>query len=81
MDLQDFGVLKDNFAVTTGATWEMGEFNGDGLVDLQDFGILKDHFAHTAGDPLAAVPEPASVASAALLLLAAGPIVRRRTHR
>ena len=43
VDLQDFGILKDNFG-NTGATWAMGDINGDGMVDLQDFSIMKDHF-------------------------------------
>jgi hypothetical protein len=74
VDLQDFGLLKDNFGITEGATWDQGDFTGDGMIDLQDFGVLKDHFGHTTGDnPVAAVPEPA-----ALALLALGTLAIRR---
>ena len=67
VDLQDFGLLKDNFGLTVGATWAQGDFNADEQIDLQDFGILKDHFGHTTGDnPLAAVPEPATLALLAM---------------
>jgi len=71
VDLQDFGLLKDNFGMTQGATWAMGDFTGDYAIDLQDFGILKDHFGHTTGsNPITAVPEPATIALLALSGLA-----------
>ena len=44
VDLQDFSILKDNFGITSGATWEQGDFNNDGSVDLQDFSTLKENF-------------------------------------
>jgi hypothetical protein len=67
VDLQDFGLLKDNFGMTQGATWAQGDFNADGAIDLQDFGILKDHFGHTTGsNPVTAVPEPATLTFLAL---------------
>lgn len=56
VDLQDFGILKDNFGTTEGGTWEQGDFNGDAAIDLQDFGILKDHFGQSAPLEAAAVP-------------------------
>jgi hypothetical protein len=52
VDLQDFGLLKDNFN-KTGMTWADGEFTGDGLIDLQYFGVLKDNFNKSV--PLQAV--------------------------
>jgi hypothetical protein len=76
VDLQDFGLLKDNFGITQGATWAQGDFTGDGAIDLQDFGILKDHFGHTTGDnPVTAVPEPATLS---LLALGAAVVVGRK---
>jgi hypothetical protein len=39
VDLNDFGILKQNFA--TGDTKAEGDANGDAKVDLTDFGILK----------------------------------------
>jgi len=74
VDLQDYGILKDHFGLTAGATWEVGDFNSDGAVDLQDFGILKDNFGLTPGDPLTSVPEPATLGIALVLL----PLVSRR---
>ncbi len=40
----DFGLLKNNFGISDGATWEQGDFDGDGDVDLDDFAILKLNF-------------------------------------
>jgi len=76
VDLQDFGLLKDNFGMTEGATWGQGDFTGDGAIDLQDFGILKDHFGHTTGSiPVTVVPEPATMS---LLALGGLAVLRRR---
>jgi hypothetical protein len=79
VDLQDFGLLKDNFGLTEGATWGQGDFTGDGLIDLQDFGVLKDHFGHTTGDnpviPMSiGIPEPGTLS----LLALAGLAIRRK---
>jgi hypothetical protein len=62
VDLQDFGILKENFGEPGG--WYQADFNGDDLIDLQDFGILKDHFGQGWQQPLLglSVPEPASIA-------------------
>ena len=45
VDLQDFGILKNNFS--GGGGWGDADFNGDGIVDLQDFGLLKENFGMT----------------------------------
>ena len=62
VDLQDFGLLKANFGMTSGAVWGQGDFNGDGAIDLQDFGLLKANFG-TGG---AIIPEPATLSLLAL---------------
>jgi len=70
VDLDDFTILKRNFAVTSGATWAEGSFDGDGDVDLDDFTLLKTSFGTGA-----ALPEPAGAALLALGALA----IRRRS--
>ena len=46
VDLDDFVILKQNFA--TGTTWDEGDFDLDGDVDLDDFVILKKNFGTAA---------------------------------
>jgi hypothetical protein len=48
VDLVDFGVLKDNFGLSS-VTRAQGDLTGDGRVNLSDFGVLKLSFAQ---DPL-----------------------------
>ena len=43
VDLDDFLILKQNFAV--GTDWSQGDFDGDQDVDLDDFVLLKQNFA------------------------------------
>ena len=47
VDLDDFAILKSNFGMSSGATWEKGDFDGEGDVDLDDFVILKYNFGAT----------------------------------
>jgi probable HAF family extracellular repeat protein len=62
VDLNDFGVLKANFA--SGKYRNQGDFDADGQVTLSDFGVLKANFGKTSA---VAVPEPSGL----LLSLAA----------
>jgi hypothetical protein len=71
VNLDDFGVLKQNFGRHAGPA--EGNTDFDRHVDLNDFGVLKENFGRTfspEGVPLsAAVPEPGALA---LALVAAG---------
>jgi hypothetical protein len=73
VDLNDFGILKDNFG--TGTTRAQGDFNGDAKVDLTDFGLLKDNFGKAG---TMAVPEPSSWLLAACGLFGVGLLRRGR---
>ncbi|MFW6146152.1 MAG: dockerin type I domain-containing protein [Planctomycetota bacterium] len=48
VDLDDFVILKHNFGITSGATWQQGDFDGNGAVSLNDFSILKNNFGSIA---------------------------------
>lgn len=54
VDLNDFQVLKDNFA--TPGLWANGDFNQDRIVNLADFVLLKNNFTGSTS-----IPEPASI--------------------
>ena len=73
VDIQDFYILKANFAV--GAGWSEGDFNEDGIVDIQDFAALKAHFG-TGGAAISALPEPATLA---FLGVSVGLLLKRRS--
>ena len=70
MDLQDFNRLAANFGAT-GARWDDGDFNYDGVVDLLDFNRLAANFGQSASGSVvtpvdwatlaSAVPEPGGV--------------------
>ncbi len=59
VDLDDFAILKLNFGMAAGATWDHGDFDDDGDVDLDDFAILKQNFGAVAptGRPVLTVVE------------------------
>ena len=61
VDLGDFDLYKAAF----GGDDYVSDFNGDGSVDLGDFNLLKDNFGMNA-----AVPEPSSGVSLAIVCLA-----------
>ncbi len=48
VDIQDFGMLRDNFGIESGANFSQGDANEDGMIDIQDFGLLKDNFGQIA---------------------------------
>lgn len=79
VDEDDAVRLAENWGVQTGATWEMGDFNGDFKVDAADAAVLAANWGATAGGgEEAPVPEPGMMALLVGLGLA---LVARRTRR
>ena len=80
VDAADYVAMKTNMGMTEGATWEQGDFNGDGVVDDYDLSLLNycmylnDYF----GLQGTSVPEPASLM---LLTLGGVAVLRRRRRR
>jgi hypothetical protein len=73
VDVNDLTIVLSHFG-QTGAPWAQGEFTGDGKVDVNDLTIVLANFGQSGGssaEGMAAVPEPASMAMLAALLLAA----------
>jgi hypothetical protein len=78
----DLGALATNWQ-STGASWEMGDFNADGMVDVTDLGSLATNWqqsslsfsAALAQVGLSNIPEPAELS---LLLVGLAAISRRR---
>lgn len=77
VDVADFTAFFANFGATSGVTYATGDFDSNGVVDVADFTIFFSHFGQTGQAPtadmipfmaLANVPEPASLAIAALVL-------------
>jgi hypothetical protein len=67
----DLGLLASNYGTTSGATWQMADFNGDGRVNVIDLGMLASNYE---GAETSSVPEPIS----ALVLLGGGAIAACR---
>jgi hypothetical protein len=67
----DYQALERNFGVTLNATWDMGDFDGDGDVNFTDYQTLERNFG-------AGVPEPATLSFLALGGFLA--LVRRRRY-
>jgi hypothetical protein len=76
VDGADYTAWADHF-LQTSQTWENGDFSGDGLVDGADYTIWADHVA-PAQLSLAAVPEPSTLALAAIGTLALAVTAARR---
>jgi len=78
VDLHDFGLLKLNFGATD-ATREQGDLDGDGVITVSDFNLLKDSFGERAVHAeTPSVPEPSTLALAAVGLAVCGWAARRR---
>ncbi|MCY2931230.1 MAG: family 20 glycosylhydrolase [Planctomycetota bacterium] len=78
---EDFGVLKDNFGLSSlpyghHESWALGDANDDGEIGPEDFAMLKDSFGLSDPSyPLTNVPEPATMG---LLALAGAALLKRR---
>jgi len=78
VNINDFGGLSANFGQPGVKGWDQGDFNDDGTVNINDFGGLSANFGQPAPPaPVAAVPEPSSIALLAFGLLALGRSVKR----
>jgi len=79
----DYIALKRNFGTESGATWQQGDFDGDGDVDLDDMGTLQSSYGLGVETTVAAqsntIPEPATL----FILLGAGlpALLRHRQSR
>jgi len=73
----DYIILKKNIGMASGATWEQGDFDGDGDVDWGDLGMLTAAMGGAGG--ASPVPEPATLFVMAAAGLAA--LLKRRRCR
>jgi hypothetical protein len=81
VDILDLDALGQNWGTQSGATWEMGDFNEDGVIDILDLDILGQNWGAGANDFTNAldgitVPEPLSVS---ILALGGLVLLRRKT--
>jgi hypothetical protein len=80
VDLADLGSLASHYGMSAGASWEMGDFNGDGAVNLYDLGVLAGNYGTGLPqvDGAAVAPEPGTM----ILMGVAGALgFRRRSGR
>ena len=75
VDAADYITVKQNFGMTSGATWSMGNFDGDGNVDWDDLQIVMANFGTRSIGGAPATPEPATLG---LLAIGALALLRRR---
>jgi len=77
VDAADYIAVKRYFGMTTGATWEMGNFDPDidGNVDWDDLQILMAKFGTRSIGGAPPAPEPATLS---LLAIGALAVIRRR---
>ncbi|MBN2217352.1 MAG: autotransporter-associated beta strand repeat-containing protein [Pirellulales bacterium] len=78
VDEADATRLAENWGVQTGATWDMGDFNGDYKVDAADAAVLAANWGATAGGgEEAPVPEPSTLLQLTLGLMSMACFRRR----
>lgn len=79
VDGADFLAWQRGFGKTTGALLTNGDADNDGDVDANDLTVWKNQFGTPGAAPaVASIPEPATLALAAVTSLCVGAVCRRR---
>jgi MYXO-CTERM domain-containing protein len=73
----DLLTLAQNYGLSHGATWAEGDFDGSGAINFSNLLLLAQNYGQSSA-AVSPVPEPVS---AALLLVAAPALLRRRRTR
>jgi len=66
VSIADFNDLAANFGLSSGATWDQGDFNHDGSVSIADFNLLAENFGQSLNGPAISANESAELFAAAL---------------
>jgi hypothetical protein len=77
VDMDDFAIIQSHFQQPATMRTD-GDLNGDEIVDFRDFRQWKNNFPTPAPGGSAAIPEPASVVLAGLMVAGLAATRRRK---